>query len=282
LIGNLLNLISKLERFLPDILLILVGLISAFVVLLLLNRYIKRNIGDAALAAIVVTIPLIFWGTSGRISEISGLGVTAKFADVARIRINAGDLQIKRVSIIEAPGEGSEHAAMFEVCSPIIAMRSDEKPSDMNERYRNVYVFTKAIAASLNCGKLKGVVVLDSQKRYLGSFEPSFFAESAGLWTLMRPDQSLDKPLDRLEQGKLIAANTTFGTAILYPEVRVKVDGEGFEATIRENASLEEAIEALHLVRRPFLAITDGLGRFKGIVTRDDVLTEILVKSFKN
>ena len=235
----------------------------------------KVRLGDALTGAIMFVPALLYWADSLPIDEITGGkdGITLKLHAAANLPVSEIDLKLESVAIQHDPdaATGSRVAAFWEHCGDYVTVRSSEVPVDAAERDRYVVTLALAIRASLLCGRLIGVVVVDERERYIGSYDASFYAELAALWTLYGAEPELNSS----EVASLFSRNTIFGASLRFPEKRLQ-SGEGFVAAINRDAPLAAAIDSLAETNAPFLALTDELGALAGILPRSRLVDVVL------
>ena len=246
----------------------------------LLCKFVKPGISNGLLAAIFFVPALLYWVSEKSLSEISGYGFNAKFDDAAAMPIESllpkvGDAAIASL----LPSDPLfKLASFFEACSKYFVVRPHLIPEYGADTFAAYIVnSTNAIRSSLACDQFVGLVVLDENDHYIGSYDRGFFAEALSLWAVSNSNQPMDKEL----LASRIQSSTIFGAALRFPKLRIR-EFEGYVGAINEESTLNEAFAAFQVMHGSFLTVTDELGKFKGIVTRDYVeraLLQALVSS---
>ena len=248
---------------------ILVGVIFAA----LIRLFVKKDLGDALFASITFAPALIFWIHDKDISELTGFGLSAKFASEAKKEVSSADIDIKDLAIfsLSADDPNFARAAFFEACADYFVIRPSKVPKEPSALVDHIVFTSSAIKSSLACGRLIGVIVLDDNDRYLGSYDKGFFAESLSIWAV--PDGA-----DQIEKEVLsarIMRTTIFGAALRFPDKRI-TPGEGFVAAINENSTIDMAFNEFQETGASFLVVTDATGRFRGILSYRNVIQTLL------
>lgn len=255
---------------------ILVIFLMSALCAIMLRLWSKIRIGDALTAAIMFLPALLYWVDSMPLEEISGGkdGVTLKLRAVSASPLSDLSLDLEAVAVRHDPDAQTDNmtAAFWEKCGDYITMRSSDVPDDAAERDKYVVNLATAIRASLRCGRLIGVVVVDERERYIGSFDATFFAELTALWTMADADR---RP-SASDLASMFSQHTVFGAALRFPETRLE-SGEGFDAAINREAPLAFALQRFAETNATFLALTDERGVLTGILPRKRVLDAILV-----
>ena len=255
--------------------LVAVFLISV-VVALGLRIWSKVHPGDALTAAIMFVPALLYWADGKPLEEISGGtdGITLKLRAASTLPVSEIDLDLESVAVRHDPEAAMDNrvTAFWEKCGDYITVRSSDVPVDMAERNQYIMTLAKAIRASLLCGRLIGVVVIDERERYIGSYDATFFAELAALWTVAGAEQQPSAS----EVATLFSRHTIFGASLRFPEKRLQ-SGEGFVAAINRDSPLSAALERLAETNASFLALTNEHGILTGILPRARLVDVILL-----
>lgn len=251
-----------------------IGLVVGLGLVVVIKRFLKPDLGDGPITGIILVVPLMLWGATGKLTEVAGLGITAKFAQAAGASVSKQAKSVKDTAVIrlDPKADDLQMQATFEQCHEYILLGDAGVPKAEQEQARYIYIAALAVRASLVCGRLEGVVVIDSTDRYVGSFPASLFLETSALWTT--PIASDFSHVD--VEAKRILERTIFGAGLKFPSIRA-ASGEGFVGAINESASMLDALKLIHAKHLPFLALTDALGRFKGVVSARDIEQQLLI-----
>lgn len=252
------------------------GLVAAFALLLgvalayAFRRWIKPDAGDPLIGLVLFAPALVYGASALPVRELSGFGFSAKFdaatrQTLARLDLGVAGIAFRSLSDPDLAADAAQ-AAFFELCLDYVVVTAGSVPeADEGAAFDNYIVnSTHMIRSSLACGRFIGLIVLDERRRYLGSYDAGFFAESLATWAVAGPSGSIDTET----LSKRIQTRTTFGAALRFPVERI-VPGEGFTAAINESQTLRDAAEKLASGAAPFLVVTDALGTFVGLLTRE-------------
>jgi hypothetical protein len=254
-------------------------LLAVFVVSVLLalglRLWPRVRIGDALTAAIMFVPALLYWADGKPLEEISGgtEGITLKLRAAAALPVSKIDLKLESVAIKYDPDRkiDMDRAGYWGECWDYVTVRSSDVPVDVSTRDRYIVTLAIAIRASLLCGRLIGIVVVDERERYIGSYDDSFFVELAALWTVAGAESRLSVT----DIASLFRSHTIFGASLRFPEKRLR-SGEGFVAAINRDAPLAAALERFAETNVPFLALTDEYGTLTSILPRQRVVNIVL------
>ncbi|MGB0854350.1 MAG: hypothetical protein ACPGSI_13740 [Pikeienuella sp.] len=222
-------------------------------------------------ATLLIAVFAIYWVEGGRVEKFSigGSGVNATFAKDTRapalsVGRRVGD---KDVLIFSPDDEDITSIAWWEGCAEYLVIPTDEIPDSDKELAIYYALMAGAARSSLLCGDFIGFVVLDENRRYVGSFGAAFFQETFGWWAVDTTDR--DKLLEMFKERVI------FATALRFPETRIE-QGEGFVLALTQNATIADAHRTLSAANKPFVAITDPQGVFRGVLDRDTVRDQLI------
>ena len=239
-----------------------------------MKKYLLPGASEALIVAVVFVPPLLFFFQTGPVAKLSGFGISVERLQqqlgkgIAEISVPISDLEAGWLAPINPDGPSFGQEAAWESCNRFLVLRQSDVPTfntpEFSEYVRDA---TWAIRSSLVCGKLHGVIVLDEEARYVGSYNPSFFSEALATWAL--PDvgasaSSLTEIADR------ILRYTAFGAALRFPKKRIEL-GDGYVAALNINQTIEEAFADFRLPEVEFIAVTDARGVLKGVLTSDQI-----------
>lgn len=248
-------------------------LIASAVCAGLFRYYVKKDAGDALLASILFAPAMLFWIQDKAVSELAGFGLSAKFSEASQKAVSSVAVEIKDLAVFSpaANDPNIEQSAYWEVCVDYFVVRPSRIPQAPVSLAKYIVNASYLIRTSIACGQFIGVVVLDDNDRYLGSYDRDFFAESLSIWAV--PDA--DGPIDRQALSSRIMSTTMFGASLKFPDKRI-VPGEGFVAMVDENATIKSAFGVFQKTKASFLVITDATRKFKGILPYKAVSTSLL------
>ncbi|MBO9462477.1 CBS domain-containing protein [Labrenzia sp. R5_0] len=248
---------------------------ACVVAALLFKKFVKNDVGDTLLGAIIFLPTLLVWIQSNNISEFTGFGLSAKFNVEASKPVSAlkiGIPELVRVTDDKASDlSDADLFAHFESCSELFVLKTSIIPKEKEKLDKFIVDVSWAIKSSIACGKLSGVIVLDDNNRYLGTYDDSFYLEALSMWSFLKVDEKT--PVNTISEK--ILTLTIFGASLKFPDKRITA-GEGFEAAINENQTLQEAFAKFQTTEADFLVVTDELGVFKGIIRYRDVVDSFL------
>lgn len=264
---------------------IVLSIFMSIGVLFLLNFSFKYKLSDTSILSILFVPTLLVWA-EGRISEINAFGVSAKFNQIAEKKIEAlvsgQDIDVyvtkaEALKRIDATQQSLSRGAFFEGCHDFIFVRSSQIPSTEDSLSRYAVAFAETVVSSTACGHFTGVVVVDEENRYIGSFDKEFFYQFGSLWTLA----DTTKTIESAEVWKRISNFTVAGASIKYPDIRLK-NGEGFKAAISETATVEYALKEFKKSDASFMVVTDAYGKLQGVIRHRQFIDLLLLNIIQN
>ena len=249
---------------------IAVSIVAAF----MFKRFIKPDVGDTLLGSIIFIPTILIWAQSQNLSELAGFGLTAKFSVESQKKVSSVGVDAKELTIFSlvANDPNFAMAAYFESCAEYFVLRPSKVPQKDTDLDTFVANTSHAIQRSITCGKLVGVVVLDDNDKYIGSYDKAFFSEALSMWAV--PDQG-NLTTSKEEISKRIQRMTIFGASLRFPDKRI-VPGEGFVAAINEDATIQTAFLKFRESDVDFLVMTNATGKFRGIIRYRDVVDSLL------
>lgn len=232
----------------------------------------KGSFSEIGMLGLIVLPFLMFGFLSGKISEFSGFGITAKVEKTKKLPVTSLNIPADSIKISNVTSNDTDYyrKAFFEMCSEYLIINSDEIPSSGSESDYYVASVSYAIRSSIACGKFAGLIILDGSNRYIGSFESQFFIESTSIWAV--PNSS--KTITAKDLAYRINTSTIFGASLTHPEARVPKEGNSIALNI--NSSIQDAFNEFRNEDISFLVLTDSLGKFQGIVRYKDVINSII------
>lgn len=250
---------------------LIIVLLCSLVVAIAFKRYIKVDAGESFLLSLIFVPALLIIIDRLPISELSGFGLQAKFSSESSREVSTLIKPIQEsevLSLLETDPD-FERAAFFEACVEYFVLRPSLVPSmsdNPSEFFQYITNSAYAIRSSIACGALSGVLVIDDDGRYIGSYEAKFFAESLAIWAA--PDFGEGEEADQVDIEDLanrLLQQTIFGAALRFPDKRI-VPGEGFAAAVNGRLPLRAVLRVFDETNAPFLAVTDARGVLIGVV----------------
>ena len=246
---------------------------------------------DTLVVAIVLVPGIFYWFEKQGLTELGIAGFHAKFEGAlekqTQTALDGLDEPIGSTLLLDDDPAALSVAQLHDrhqgpprggACLDYLVLRPSLVPQYPAPEFNRYMVFaTHTISSSIACGKLIGVVVLDDEDKYVGSYDSHFFDQSLSTWSLFTKTQRLEGmtegQFDHL--AELIEMNTVFGTALRYPRRRIK-EGEGYFAFLRDTDTLRDAWKKFQTMRGTFLVVTDHELQFKGFLTRSGLRNLIL------
>jgi len=258
------------------VVLALIGL--GFICVYLFKRFFFPDMKNA-MAGVIFLCPAIFMAIkAGVISELSGAGYGVKFRHVQTQNVLA-DISQKKIKTLtftglDTSGEDSslELAHFWGACTDFIVFSPDVFGENSPNGSIEVGVTRLAfvIHSSIVCGKFQGVVFVDKDKRYIGSFSKDSAIE---LNVLAEEKSEIDsqsdhgEPVDLTFIYKGTIKQLDFNGIAQNPRERI-ASGEGFSAVLGVNATTENILEKFQNEEVDFIVVTNAYGRVQGIITR--------------
>ena len=251
-------------------------LVASIVAAALFSRYFTNKANSTVLLAIILAPALFYW-LEGRVLTEFGLGrFHAKFESTLlkptekALEEQVGSTLVAETQVLAHLDIQYDKAPPGGACLDYLVLRPSLVPEYPDPEFNRYLVFaTRTISASIACGKLVGLVVLDESGKYIGSYDSKFFAQSLSSWTFYKKERPLEQmtEVELADLAHVIESNTIFGTALRFPDERIK-DGEGYFAFLNTTDTLRDAWQRFQTMHGAFLVITDSELKFKGILTR--------------
>ena len=257
-------------------------LVASIVAAALFSRYFKREANSPVLLAIILAPALFYW-LADRVPTEFGLGnFHAKFESTLRnstekaLEEQVGSTLVEEARVLSQLDIHYDKAPPGGACLDYLVLRPSLVPEYPDSEYNRYMVFaTHTISASIACGKLVGLVVLDKSGKYIGSYDSQFFAQSLSSWAFhKRPPEQMTE-VEFADLAQVIESNAIFGTALRYPDTRIR-DGEGYFAFLNTTDTLKDAWQRFQTMQGEFLVVTDRELKFKGILTRSRLRNIVL------
>jgi CBS domain len=276
-----------------------VGLwIAAGFVLALLVRYVLVITNPAILAAVLLVPAAFGLLVDDRLESINLLGVELKLreaaaqpvqgdsvarpADTAEGEIALGLFDTSEILGAEAPMQNLEQLAFWAKSTHVLTIRASQwnfeipvKLQDIDGALGRAIPIAVVLYNSLLSGGFEALVVLDDRDMPLGVFEASYF------YDLLRIPVDAIVPFGRY--ADLVPSNdmvlallqqTNLWGILRGPKVRAESDGN--KAWISARASRLEALHTINKKRFDVLVLTDDRGAYAGIVSRNDLVSNLL------
>lgn len=175
-------------------------------------------------------------------------------------------------TIIDIRKDTFESDAFYQKPRKYVVLRTSEIPKDKDKQAKQMFQIIEVIRISILSGEFIGLIVLDDKDRYIGSFGRDFFLETIIPWENLVgcPDSKSSSDI-----ASWIKSKSLFGLSLEFPKARID-SGEGFRLSVKDNESAAKALNTLLSSGKDFIAIVDCSGRFKGAVTRNDLLDRLL------
>lgn len=232
----------------------------------------------AVVSGSLIVAPIVaYFVISGLVTDFSGFGITAKFAELSRRPVTKV-LSAEEVAVVDKLADDPNYVrdATFATCRPYYVLREDVLPASTSDDFaRQSVLIGRAIYSSLLCGRLEAVVVLDGRGKVIGFFEPDFFRELIA-FRLEPYDVSQEEAAAFHAAWPKLIRSSELGVILRNPGPRATSD-DARKLFIPDSYSVLQALEKLHKADAPVAVITDPAGRFKGIVTWRRLTGELLL-----
>ncbi len=156
-----------------------IGLLAVGVALTSIATKVLPSVTAVVSGSLIVAPIVAFFVISGLVTDFSGFGITAKYAELSRMPATKL-LSAEEVAVVDKLADDPNYMrdATFATCRPYYVLREDLLPAVASDNFaKQAVLIPKAIYSSLLCGRLEAVVVLDKRGKVIGFFEPDFFGE---------------------------------------------------------------------------------------------------------
>lgn len=216
---------------------------------------------------------------SRQLSDFSGFGFELKFVAASREAI-ADTVATANIDVLQVKDDlPLELKAYISLGSPVVIIKVGEAPEKEKAQgvKRNL---AKHIRDSMAIGAFDLLIVLDKDNRVLGYFPQYFFSDLARIHfehTVVA--ENLRRFYPTRDQVDYLIQQSEFNLIFDHPAVRA--DLQGIKHVVNEKTSNIDALKLMARERLDALVVTDGRGRYKGFLRKDDVLARILIGSFE-
>lgn len=260
-----------------DILALIISLALFLCCLAFLVVFQWRKIEVSPTVIGVFLLPIVFYVTlSGTISELAGGGFSIKLHEISSKPVAAKSIELGSIVGTDALTADISQAAYFQIGQRVIAIDADawEKLTEEQKKSRSLLLAT-SIYQSLLSGGFQGLIVLDGEQKPLGFFEASYFLDLLRLPLDRLAVDSKDKHLTITpEQVRVRLQETNFAALMNFPKVRA--EREGNKIWMNDRSQLAELFETVRANRLEVIVLIDFRGRYVGVVSRDDLVDQIL------
>lgn len=253
--------------FLMAILFLAIGFICAFFA----HKVLKIN--NSALFSSLFFAPILAYMVfSGQIAEFKGFGIEAKLRDASKKKI---EIKVGTISNLLSGTNYGELQSFLSGGSEVVLLNSNQASKHSKNPWRLAFSIAEQISVNLLQGKFELLVVVDGQRRVIGSFAKHWFMDIPSI-----PDVHVsrgnDKDFDQTDEKRIKSnlSKTLLWDILLKPLERTKE--WGLTATISKSATQINALRELNRHSIDALPVVDGDGKYQGIVRRSDIETAIL------
>ena len=233
------------------------------------NKSLKADSG-ALLVAVLFAPTLLYLGLSGRLVEFKGLGLEAKFQDVASRAVTPKG-QIRPVSSSASDIQSVAPAKTFMgIGSQVVILTAPTE--DREVKAHHVNPVARSIYPGLLDGSFEMLVVIDKDSKVLGYFHRQYFFDllRIELEQVIRGDRS-DYDYKRVYQQ---LEQTQLWDLVAYPKVRA--ENEGRQLMLPSTTTNADALAKLDSAGSDSAVVIDSVGKYVGIVRRSDIVSALL------
>lgn len=251
------------------------GLILGGLLIAVISKKFLGLTETITLTALVVLPALVFLLLSGRLTDFSGFGLTAKFRNEIQKPIR-DIVSVNKFMLSDEEANKGDYltAAFIQACDRYIVIKAGVVPKATDSAFdAHLVSLARSVRASLLCGRLRAVIVLDPRDVVVGYFAPAIFAEILHLPLVAYNNAS------PISDGALAARlrNMELGLVFKNPIVRAE-SSDARKTLLPGNTNLLSALELLTKDDVNVAVITAAGGKFRGIVTRQ-MIVEGLVRA---
>jgi hypothetical protein len=253
---------------LPALLSTATALAIGLVLALVCSRYLKVKT-DALLVAVLFAPVLFFLGLSGRLVEFKGLGLEAKFQQVAARVVTP--TTVKPVSS-SAPAiqRLSEVNAFMGVGSDVVLLQATKE--DIPVTRQRVLDVALQIYPGLLQGSFELLVVVDPAYKVIGYFPREYFYDLLRI-EIEQTIRGARTAFDSVRVGEQLE-QTQLWDVVQYP--RIRSEASGTKLFVQTSDSNAAALGKLASANLGAAVVVDPAGGYSGIVRRNDIVAELL------
>ena len=247
-------------------------LLVGVLIVALCARYLKVESGALLLGALFAP-PLIFLAMSGRLLEFKGLGLEAKFQQVAAQQVTpVATPQTIQPIAPSAAGirESSRVRTVLAIGTEVVVVTAPREDEPVTRQA--VLDVALQIYPALLQDNFEILAILDESDRLLGYFPRTFFLDllRIELEQTIRGDR---KQYDSKRVGEQLE-QTQLWDIVEHP--RIRAENSGIKTTVSLSTSHAQALSVMVASRLSVVVVVDQAGKYAGIVRRDDIVSALV------
>lgn len=240
------------------------------------------DIDNSALFASLIFAPIVaYLVLSGQLMEFKGFGLEAKFREAATKSVQTSPVKTTTISptsdSIKDLTEKSMAKAFFSIGSEVVLLKVPKNREKTEVGVREAFQVAHQIYPSLLQGIFQFLVVLDESDHVLGYFEKEFFSDILRI----EIEQTIRGKRTVYQKERVEEQLQQTGLWDIVENPRMRADTWGVKETIRIDTSNLEALRTMREKNLRAIVVVDGQGKYKGIVNRNDIVSDLLSNLYK-
>lgn len=239
------------------------------------------SIDNGPLFASLMFSPIIVYLVlSGQLLEFKGLGLEAKFREVATQRVKTTSLNTTTITLssdsIPESTRRAEVRAFFGIGSEVVLLEADVSSTDRSIGVRDVFSVAHKIYPSLLQGNFQYLVILDESDRVLGYFRKEFFFDILRI----EIEQTIRGRREAYQEARVEEQLQQTQLWDIVSNPRLRAETWGIKETVHVNTTTLEALQILTEVGLEAIVVVDGEGKYRGVVKRSDIVSDLVMNLF--
>lgn len=232
------------------------------------------ELGEASKTAIVLLPLLLYLVLSNRLTEFEGYGLKAKFRNLGAESV-IGAARTSDLALVSDQADPTDFfsEAQWGFCRPYYLLtdrlaKSKDNPNELDRRV--TLSIATAIRHSIICGRFRALIVVDAGRKPIGFFVRDHFLEILRIVLVSYGEPSVDSDI-----AFQYVKGSELGIILQYPAIRAKTEDARHD-TVSSNEAIESVYKKMTAANVEIALITDRLGRFDGIITREAIEGRII------
>lgn len=156
-------------------------------------------------------------------------------------------------------------------CSQYVLYDNEGIDLEDEQLFYKINDINSLIRKSILCGQFKGLIVVDKQGAFIGTFDRDYFLESVIYWDSYPQFAERDQINQKLSW---LRKHVHYAPALMYPQNMLD-QNEGSTLFLQESATVQSAIETLLNTNVRFAPILNDRKQVVGILSKERIIDQL-------